>query len=63
MDEGEDMIKMVMGFPGDGMLMYVSDYPHAECEFPRSPARVKGWENHPTREHEDANVGQRGEVL
>lgn len=47
MDEGEDMIKMVMGFPGDGMLMYVSDYPHAECEFPRSPARVKGWESIP----------------
>ena len=47
MVEDEDMIKMVMDFLGDDILMYASDYPHAECEFPRSPARVKGWESIP----------------
>ena len=47
MVEGEGMIKMVMGFPSAGMLMYVSDNPHAECEFPSSPARVKGWQSNP----------------
>jgi predicted TIM-barrel fold metal-dependent hydrolase len=45
MTEEEDMIKMVMDFLGDHVLMYASDYPHAECEFPASPARVMGWES------------------
>jgi predicted TIM-barrel fold metal-dependent hydrolase len=43
MTEDEDMIKMVMNFLGDHVLMYGSDYPHAECEFPESPSRVMGW--------------------
>ncbi len=47
MTEEEDMIKMVMDFLGDDMLMYASDYPHAECEFPESPARVMGWKSIP----------------
>ncbi len=47
MVEGEGMIKMVMGIPGDGMLMYVSDYPHTECEFPSSATRVKDWQTNP----------------
>ena len=45
MVEDEDMIKMVMDFLGDDVLMYASDYPHAECKFPNSPARVLGWES------------------
>ena len=34
---------MVMDFLGDDILMYASDYPHAECKFPDSPAVVQGW--------------------
>ncbi|MCH7609040.1 MAG: hypothetical protein IIC94_10840, partial [Chloroflexi bacterium] len=47
MVEDEDMIKMVMDFLGDDILMYASDYPHAECEFPDSPSRVLGWKSIP----------------
>ena len=47
MVEDEDMIKMVMDFLGDGVLMYASDYPHAECKFPDSAARVLGWKSIP----------------
>jgi Predicted metal-dependent hydrolase of the TIM-barrel fold len=32
--EGEKMAKMVTDFLGDGLLMYSSDYPHAESRFP-----------------------------
>ena len=45
MREGEDMIKMVMDFLGDDVLMYASDYPHAECLFPGSVDRILGWKN------------------
>ena len=44
MSEGEDMIKMVMDFMGDEMLMYASDYPHPECMFPYSPDNALGWD-------------------
>jgi predicted TIM-barrel fold metal-dependent hydrolase len=47
MTEDEDMIKMVIDFLGDHVLMYASDYPHAECEFPESPSRVMGWKSIP----------------
>ena len=43
MTEEEDMVRMVMDFLGEDMLMYASDYPHAECKFPASPAIVQGW--------------------
>lgn len=43
MHEGEDMIKMVTDFLGDGVLMYASDYPHPECRFPASPDHALGW--------------------
>jgi hypothetical protein len=43
MHEGEDMIKMVMDFMGDDMLMYASDYPHPECMFPNSPDHALAW--------------------
>ena len=45
MREGEDMIKMVMDFLGDDVLMYASDYPHAECLFPDSVDHVMGWQS------------------
>ena len=43
MTEEEDMVRMVMDFLGDDILMYASDYPHAECQFPNSPAIVQRW--------------------
>ena len=33
--EGEDMYNAVTQFLGDGVLMYASDYPHSECQFPQ----------------------------
>jgi predicted TIM-barrel fold metal-dependent hydrolase len=41
--EGEDMFNAVTGFLGDGVLMYASDYPHSECQFPRSVDNILGW--------------------
>ena len=32
--EGEDMFNYVTGLLGDDVLMYASDYPHSECQFP-----------------------------
>mgnify|MGYP001189313411 CR=1 FL=1 len=48
MTEEEDMISNVISFLGDEILMYASDYPHAECEFPNSPTKVLGWESIPS---------------
>jgi predicted TIM-barrel fold metal-dependent hydrolase len=41
--EGEDMFNTVAGFLGDGVLMYASDYPHSECQFPESIDNVLAW--------------------
>ena len=41
--EGEDVVKFVNDFLGDGVLMYASDYPHPECEFPDTTDNVLGW--------------------
>jgi predicted TIM-barrel fold metal-dependent hydrolase len=41
--EGEKMAKMVTDFLGDHVLMYASDYPHAESRFPESANRVLSW--------------------
>ena len=43
MGEGEDMIRSVMDFLGEDLLMYASDYPHAECKFPDSPGMFLSW--------------------
>jgi ferredoxin len=43
MHEGEDMFNSVTSFLGDDVLMYASDYPHAECHFPHSVEHVLGW--------------------
>jgi hypothetical protein len=42
--EGADMAKMFNNFMGDHLLMYGSDYPHAESRFPESADRVLKWE-------------------
>jgi uncharacterized protein len=41
--EGEDMFNVVTQFLGDDVLMYASDYPHAECQFPNSVDNVLRW--------------------
>ena len=41
--EGEDITRTVADFMGDHILMFGSDYPHAESRFPRSADIVLGW--------------------
>lgn len=41
--EGPEMIKMVNSMMGDHILMFGSDYPHAESRFPASVDQVIGW--------------------
>lgn len=43
--EGEDMVRMVNELMGDHVLMFGSDYPHAESRFPSSVDKVLGWES------------------
>ena len=43
MHEGPDMMRMVTEIMGDDILMFGSDYPHAESRFPESVTRVLGW--------------------
>ena len=42
--EGEDMVKLVNQAMGDHILMYSSDYPHAESRFPDSTDIVLAWD-------------------
>jgi predicted TIM-barrel fold metal-dependent hydrolase len=37
------MARMVTEFLGDHVLMYASDYPHAESRFPESVDQVLSW--------------------
>jgi predicted TIM-barrel fold metal-dependent hydrolase len=37
--------RMVTDFLGDGVLMYSSDYPHAESRFPESTSKVREWKS------------------
>jgi len=41
--EGEDMFEHVTKFLGDDLLMYASDYPHSECQFPDSVSNILEW--------------------
>ena len=41
--EGEDKFNAVTGFLGDEVLMYASDYPHSECQFPNSVDNILAW--------------------
>ncbi|MGH9725505.1 MAG: hypothetical protein ACRD41_10600, partial [Candidatus Acidiferrales bacterium] len=45
--EGEDMYNMVRGFLGDDVLMYASDYPHSECQFPNTVENFLAWHTVP----------------
>jgi len=41
--EGAETVKALIELCGEDCLLYSSDYPHSECEWPDSPAVVKGW--------------------
>jgi len=43
--EGEDITRMVMDDLGDHILMFGSDYPHAESRFPDSVDKVLAWDS------------------
>ena len=45
--EGADMFAAVRGFLGDDVLMYASDYPHSECQFPDTVGNFLKWEMPP----------------
>jgi uncharacterized protein len=42
--ESEDMFTHVTQFLGDDLLMYASDYPHSECQFPNSIENIFSWQ-------------------
>ena len=35
---------MGRGFVGDDVLMYASDYPHSECQFPETGSNFLAWD-------------------
>ena len=41
--EGEKIFDHVTNVLGDGVLMYQSDFPHAQCRFPDSPGVALAW--------------------
>jgi predicted TIM-barrel fold metal-dependent hydrolase len=45
--EGPDMFDSVTGFLGDDVLMYASDYPHSECQFPETVGNFLAWDMKP----------------
>jgi predicted TIM-barrel fold metal-dependent hydrolase len=42
--EGADTAKPLIEAAGSDFLMYSSDYPHRECQWPDSPTVVRSWE-------------------
>jgi uncharacterized protein len=53
--EGEDMLHDVTRFLGEDVLMYASDYPHSECQFPDSVTNILAWSS--------LGVGQQRKLL
>jgi uncharacterized protein len=43
--EGEDMVRMVSDYLSEDILMFGSDYPHAESRFPGSLDLVQSWKS------------------
>ena len=43
--EGEDLFNATRSFVGDDVLMYASDYPHSECQFPNSVDNILSWKS------------------
>ena len=44
MPEGEKLTKAVIDLVGEDVLMYASDYPHGESQFPKSVETVMAWD-------------------
>jgi predicted TIM-barrel fold metal-dependent hydrolase len=44
MSEGENLTRAVISLLGEDILMYASDYPHAESWFPKSVETVMSWD-------------------
>lgn len=44
--EGPAMTRAANDVLGDGVLMYASDFPHPECEFPNHTDNVIAWRDH-----------------
>lgn len=44
MSEGEKLTKSVIDYVGEDILMYASDYPHAESWYPHSVETVMAWD-------------------
>jgi len=42
--EGADTAKSLIDLAGSDFLLYSSDYPHSECQWPDSPSVVRSWE-------------------
>ena len=47
--EGDDMYRAVTSFLGDDVLMYASDYPHSECQFPETVENFLKWDVTPVQ--------------
>jgi predicted TIM-barrel fold metal-dependent hydrolase len=43
--QGEDMFAAVTLFLGDDVLIYASDYPHSERQFPNSIDNILAWQS------------------
>src|SRR5438128_1290631 len=43
--EGEDIFNHVTSVLGDDVLMWASDYPHSECQFPNSVDNILTWKS------------------
>ena len=41
--EGEALARSVIDVLGEDVLMWQSDFPHPQCDWPDSPAPVLGW--------------------
>ena len=61
--EGAALAASINEILGDGVLMFSSDYPHNQAEFPRSPDIVLEWEDRlGSRRHDQTDVEQRRAV-
>src|SRR5438067_12678095 len=47
--EGADMYHAVASFIGEDVLMYASDYPHSECQFPETVDNFLKWDVTPAQ--------------
>ncbi len=61
--EGEDMFAHVTQFLGEDMLMYASDYPHSECQFPELGRQYPRLAEPEARHQEKAARRQRRPLL